>query len=134
MFWNTIEFASFFFIEIYIAFNHWALKKFIDLGFLDFQTKLSFIVLEEAEGSLIKQKLRRCRKGFGWIIIIYKNVSSNPEKSKVLIFYSTFTSRKKWKLPINYFLCKTSWIIFSIKTYLHYFWWKQTITILWIEE
>ncbi len=39
--------------------------EFGGLGFLGFQAALSFVVFEEAEGSLIKQKLRRCRKGFG---------------------------------------------------------------------
>jgi hypothetical protein len=35
------------------------------LGFFGFQIALSFVVLEEAEGSPTKQILRRCRKGFG---------------------------------------------------------------------
>jgi hypothetical protein len=47
------------------SFSHKRLKNNNDLGFLGFQAKLSFVVLEETGGSLIKQKLRRCRKGFG---------------------------------------------------------------------
>jgi hypothetical protein len=35
------------------------------LGFFGFPTALNFVVLEEAVGSPIKQKLKRCRKGFG---------------------------------------------------------------------
>lgn len=38
---------------------------FNGLGFLGFQTALNFVVLEEAAGSPIKQKFKRCRKGFG---------------------------------------------------------------------
>jgi len=45
--------------------SHKRLKNNNDLGFLGFQAALSFVVLEESIGSLIKQKLRRCRKGFG---------------------------------------------------------------------
>jgi hypothetical protein len=47
------------------SFSHKRLKNKNDLGFLGFQAAMSYVVLEEAEGSPIKQKLRRCRKGFG---------------------------------------------------------------------
>jgi hypothetical protein len=47
------------------------------------------VVLEEARGSLIKQKLRRCRNGSDRIRFEFENGSPNPEKSKVLILLAS---------------------------------------------
>ena len=61
------------------------------IKFFVFQAELSFVVLDEAEGSLTKQKHRRSRKGFGqdknWKT---NKIIPNPEQIQSLDFLNTF--------------------------------------------